>query len=79
MKCEKIIPDTENFESPLTSAALDAAVAVTNALEYCLDNEDKKIDEVATVARDTVDLYIQDRDNLDYQDPNFEEKISNDP
>jgi uncharacterized protein YjaG (DUF416 family) len=34
--CEVVTPDTEDFDSPLASRALDAASAVAQALETCI-------------------------------------------
>ena len=34
--CEAVAPDTEDFDSPLASRALDAASAVAQALEACI-------------------------------------------
>jgi len=34
--CEDVTPDTEDFDSPLASRALDAASAVAQALEVCI-------------------------------------------
>jgi len=34
--CEAVTPDTDEFESPLASRALDAASAVAQALEVCV-------------------------------------------
>src|SRR5260370_14208344 len=72
-------PDTEYFKSPLTSAALDAANSVGEALDYALDRSIEHIVTIASLARDTVDVFIQRRDNLSYSDKSLEDKIAHDP
>ena len=65
MKCDAVIPDTEEFRSPLTSAALDAGAAILETLKYCLDGNVTRVVDVASLARDTVDMYIQEQSDLD--------------
>jgi uncharacterized protein YjaG (DUF416 family) len=77
--CDDVIPDTEDFETSLVSAALDAGTAVVGTLRALLDGDTKHVIEVASYCRDTVHMYIQDRDNLDYRDPLFDIKIERDP
>ncbi|MGN8071583.1 DUF416 family protein [Mucilaginibacter sp. 22184] len=73
-----ITPDTEQFPGILTSFVLDACTSVYSTLSYLLDHKLDNIIDVATYARDTVDMYIQERDDMGYQDPDFEIKIAND-
>ncbi len=76
---ESLTPDTEHFSSSLTSAALDAACSVA----YALDAIDARSDvamvdfavEVATLARDTVDLYVQYAENFSISDPALSKAI----
>ncbi|MDX2043932.1 MAG: DUF416 family protein [Acidobacteriota bacterium] len=77
-QCEAIAPDTEDFSSLFTSSALDAANAVALTLQSCIKGDAAKCGEVASLARETIDMYIQMRDNLDYSDLDFEIKILND-
>ena len=74
-----VTPDTEDFGSPLTSAALDASSAVHEALEACFRDEPRRIAEIATLARDTVDMYVRERDDLHSSDPLFQQRILVDP
>lgn len=76
---EAATPDTEYFKSSLTSPALDAANSVAEALDYALD---KRIDHIVTIsslARDTIDMFVQRRENLSYSDKGLEDKIAHDP
>ena len=78
--CEKIIPDTEEFSSAYTSAALDAGTAVVETLRLLIDSTPQRLVDIATFSRDTVDMFIQQRDHLDFNtDPAFENKICRDP
>jgi uncharacterized protein YjaG (DUF416 family) len=77
-QCEDVIPDTEDFETSLVSAALDAGTAVIGTLRALLDGDTKHVVGVASYCRDTVHMYIQDRDDLEYCDPLFDLKIERD-
>lgn len=76
--CDTTVPDTEDFGTLWASHALDASSAVCETLELCLDGNLDHVTNVMTSARDTVDMFIQERDDMDYDDPAFEESISND-
>lgn len=58
--CEEQAPDTENFQSSCTSAALDAASATATILDMIENPNGTRLAEVAALARDTVDLYLHD-------------------
>jgi uncharacterized protein len=75
---EGITPDTEDFEGILVSFALDACTSVLSTLNFIIDSETENIVDVATFARDTVDMYIQERDDLDANDKMIEIKIEQD-
>lgn len=54
---EKVVansPDTENFRSLLTSAALDAAVAASELLQFLKDSQVMHLVTIATLSRDTI-------------------------
>jgi uncharacterized protein len=74
-KCYELTPDSEDFGSVLVSYAIDAGVAVFETLLCCLDNEAQHLVDTASVSRDAVDLFIQERDHMNYSDLDFEEKI----
>jgi len=74
-KCYELTPDSEDFGSVLVSYAIDAGVAVFETLLCCLDNEAQHLVDIASVSRDAVDLFIQERDHMNYSDLDFEEKI----
>ena len=70
-KVEKIIPDTESFVN--ASYALNASAAVFETLEFIIDRDQKHILNIGTYLIDTVDLKIQEVDNL------TEQQIDNQP
>jgi uncharacterized protein YjaG (DUF416 family) len=74
-KCDEVTPDTEDFDSIFVSPALDAASSVMLILEFVKNHSVEKVLEIASLSRDTVDMYIQELENMDSNDPNLEEKI----
>lgn len=73
--CDQQAPDTVQFKSIYTSAALDAANAAAIILDEVERGGDAQPVDVAMLARDTVDLFVQEITNLDPNAPNFEERI----
>jgi uncharacterized protein YjaG (DUF416 family) len=75
---DNITPNTEDFPGIFVSFALDACTSVYSCLSFLLDNNIDNIVDIAVYARDTVDMFIQERDNLNSSDPTIEVKIAND-
>ena len=75
--CEKVTPDSENFESLYVSLAQDCVFAICSLLDYLLKSEVDKIVQVATYATDSVDLYVQEIEDMASDDPYLESKILN--
>lgn len=73
--CEQQSPDTAEFLSIYTSAALDAATATAATLEALADATAKSVIDVASLARDTIDLFVQETEGLDPNDANLERRI----
>lgn len=66
--CEVFAPDTELYDSPYTSAALDAITITCNLLDYV---ETERIDllvEAASLRRDTVYVFLQVAEQFDSDD-----------
>lgn len=74
-----ITPDTEDFSEIFVSFALDACTSLYSSLNFILDQKLEHIVDVAIYARDTVDMFIQERDNLSYDLVNVEDRIATDP
>lgn len=73
--CDQLAPDTERFRSPFASAALDAANSVAAILDALERPNSANMTEVSSLARDTVDLFVQESLDLDPNAPGFEERI----
>jgi uncharacterized protein len=63
---EAVTPDTEDFSSAYTSAALDAATGLLESLAYCVDGELSHCVQVACLCHDSIYMFVQQRDDLDY-------------
>lgn len=74
-ECEQQAPDTEEFTSIYTSAALDAANSIAATLEALSGAAEDRAIEVASLARDTVDLFVQQWNDLDPNSPDLEKQI----
>ncbi|MEN2773481.1 DUF416 family protein [Acetivibrio clariflavus] len=74
-KCYKVIPDEEDFDTIYTSYAIDAASAICSLLEVCVEDDIDNLISIAELSLNTIDLFVQEEDNMDSRDPNLEEKI----
>ena len=74
-QAESVEPDTEDFESVYASSALDAAIAVGLLMRAFNDGQTSTVVEAASLARDSIDMYVQDLENMHQNDPNIETKI----
>lgn len=77
VEIDKITPDTEDFDSVLVSLALDACVSVVSILQFLKDKSVKCIEDIKTCTFDSVDNFIQESLDLDFNDNEFESKIAN--
>lgn len=77
-KVDKVIPDTEEFSFIEASHALDAGNGILETLVCCEDADSEHCANVASFCVDTVDMHIQERDDMDYSDTDFEDAISRD-
>jgi uncharacterized protein YjaG (DUF416 family) len=73
--CDQQAPDTGNFASRYTSAALDAANGISTALDAVERDDVERAIEIASLARDTVDLYVQEQLHLNPSEAGFERKL----
>ena len=77
-RVNSITPDTEDFSDALTSFALDACTAFISTFDYILENDVKHIVYVSTYATDTVYSYIQQKEEIDGNDPSWEIQTEHD-
>lgn len=75
---EAVTPNTEDFKSAYTSAALDAATSLLESLDYCVDGDVSHCLQVACLCRDSIYMFVQRREGYDYSDAD-EIKIYADP
>ncbi|MEM7351021.1 MAG: DUF416 family protein [Acidobacteriota bacterium] len=75
--CKKLAPDTEDFVDPLVSSALDSAVATVLVVESLASPELSANNalEVAVLARDSVDLFVQECEALPPGAVDLEDRI----
>jgi uncharacterized protein YjaG (DUF416 family) len=59
---EKVTPDSDDFGGTLGSFALDTCCALLSALDFVLQGTNQYVLDVAVLARNTVDLYVQELD-----------------
>jgi len=71
----KLAPQPHEYETVLASSALDACSATFELISYVEDQNINHIEAISVAATDSVDMYIQDKEMLDMDDPLFEEKI----
>lgn len=79
IQCDAVIPDTEDFDSEYVSPALDASVSALLLLKLLKEDSAVKAAEAASLACDTVDMYVQEYENMDSDDPAFENLILKHP
>lgn len=68
-------PETEDFDTILVSSALDAAAGAGLIREFIDGDDVNKISELASLCRDTVDMFVQHLESLEPHDPELEDKI----
>lgn len=73
--CERIIPDSEDFDTLYASAAQDACLAVCSLMDFLLERDVDKIVDIAGFATDSVDLYVQEIEQIAPNTPDREERI----
>ena len=69
------IPDTNNFSTILCSFALDSGNCILETLNFIKTSELERVKDISLFCRDTVDMYIQEINDMDYNNPKFEEEI----
>lgn len=72
-----LMPEPGDYDSILVSAALDASSTISAMNDFLTTKNNRKIIDISTMAFDTVDMYIQEEENLPTR---FDEAIiDNDP
>lgn len=73
--CESVTPDADDFQVLLTGPAQDAVFAICNTLDYLLNGNTASLAECSAHAIDTVDLYVQETENIPPQSSDLESRI----
>ena len=77
---DEITPLPQDYDTILASSAMDACGVVYESLNFLLDAIPSRLSDISTFATDTVDMFIQEEDHLDFNtDKLFFEKIQNHP
>lgn len=77
---EDNIPQTADYDTILASSALDACTAVIESLSFLIDKQVSRLENISTMATDTVAMYIHDTNRLDPNtDKDFQQKIDSNP
>lgn len=75
-ECESQAPDSEDFDSLYTGAAQDAVLALCSVFDYLTGPATiEKIEQASSYAVDSIDLYVQEVENMNPQDHKVEERI----
>lgn len=61
---EAVVPDSENFDSLYVTAAQDACLAVCALYDFIVEPDTQHIADVARFATDSVDLYVQEIEQM---------------
>jgi uncharacterized protein len=74
--CIRNAPDTEKFSHELTSYALNAALAMSEIVEFTLNFRADHIANVSTLARDSIYLYLSSLEKSVVSSPEEDKKIA---
>ena len=77
--CIRSAPDTERSSHELTSYALNAALVMSDIVEFTLDNRTDHIAYVSTLARDSIHLYLSSLEPSVVSSPEEDSRIAGDP
>jgi len=75
----EVASDTEEYEINLVSSALDASASISLLMQYFTDGNIDHIIEMASLARDSVDMYIQDIECVNPYSSDLESRILKHP
>jgi uncharacterized protein len=78
-ECLKNAPDTEDFTHELTSCALNAALTMSDILEFTEDRLGDHITYISTLATDSLHLYLHGLDPVVLSNPDRDERLAAHP
>jgi uncharacterized protein len=77
--CEAVIPDSNDFKSFYSTLAQDAVFSIWNLMDYLKDGNIDSLISGARYTTDSIDLYVQEIENITITDPQREDKILHHP
>lgn len=77
--CLSGAPNTEEFSHELTSYALNAALAMSDIVEFALDGRAEHIAYISILARDSVHLYLSSLEASIVSSPEKDNRIAGNP
>ena len=76
---EALGPETEDHTTVLVSAALDAAVAVGLLMRTFVERDTETVLDAHALVRDTLEMYIEQTEELQPNDPSLEARLHEHP
>ncbi|MGD1025790.1 MAG: DUF416 family protein [Candidatus Sulfotelmatobacter sp.] len=77
--CMRSAPDTEEFSHPLTSYALNAALVMSDIVEFTLDEKVDHIAYILTLVGDSLHLYLSSLEPSVVSSPEKDRRIARHP
>ena len=77
--CESLAPDTEEYDTVFVSSAIDAAASISYLMSYFVVLDHGLIIEIASLACDSVDMFVQELEDFNPRGLDLEEKILEHP
>ncbi len=74
--CEAGAPDADEFDSLYTGPAQNAVFAICSTLDYVLSHQVERLVQTSSFAIDTVDLFVQELEDMPTISPGLESRIS---
>ena len=78
-ECASSVPDTEDYDDPLVSHALNAALSICELVDFVTDNDIEHIVKVSNLAFDSIDLHLNNMTHSVITTPDDERRIQTDP
>jgi len=73
-------PHTNDFATFYATIAMNSGGVIYESINLLKQQDTRRIlIDISTMVTDAIDCFIQVRDDMDYDDPEFEEKIEQDP
>jgi uncharacterized protein YjaG (DUF416 family) len=78
-KLDFVTPGLQEFDSHLTSYAVDACIALHEALQFLADKQETHISNCATATLDSVEMFVEAYRQLNSNQRGFEAAVAADP